>query len=623
MGFWNNWFSNKKTSNTDREIDDIIGTQSTDYVKNNPNYRTFSRVNSDIEQIVNSRSIVNQSVQNQNIRTAIPTYQTYFGNDFLAMPRATNKLERIKQYRNIASYSICNWCLDEIADDFIHFDDSNKFVNLVLPQRLNAKQQEILQHEFEKYIHFFNLREDGFNVVKRFLIEGELAWENVINPKYPDLGIVGVRFLPAEYYETLIDTLTNQPVGLVFDTEQFANDRRQMFSNSFTGSASIFNAIAPVSYSYNFSKDTSVPMLWSQLTYINSGDYSHDFLMSFPLVERVKQDYHSLALLEDAAIVLRVTHAPERLVFNVSTAKMNDHQANEYVRRFASDLKSKKVATPNGSDVVGVYNPPTMVKNFVFGKSSANDGTTVESVGSSASYDEMADIDHFTRKVLKQFKVPWSRYKTPENTMEKNDSISYEEYTFSRMIIRFQHRFAEGFKRGFITHLKLRELWDKEGYELNESDINVEFVKPVLYDLYETQKLVDTKMTIYKAFADQDEMSKIIAMKKFLGYTDKDIDANFTTLIKEKQLVAIADYFADQVSPDNPPVDFKSPIRLKNDVDATEKLNKGEMPDSTEGEGNGGEGSAEDTPDDMSAGDSAPPDDSGSDDGGDGGFGLV
>lgn len=38
-----------------------------------------------------------------------------------------------------------------------------------------------------------------------------------------------------------------------------------------------------------------------------------------------------------------------------------------------------------------------MVKNFVFGKSSANDGTTVESVGSSASYDEMGDIEHFTR----------------------------------------------------------------------------------------------------------------------------------------------------------------------------------------------------------------------------------
>lgn len=45
--------------------------------------------------------------------------------------------------------------------------------------------------------------------------------------------------------------------------------------------------------------------------------------------------------------------------------------------------------------------------------------------------------------------------------------------------VRLQRRFAIGFKRGFITHLKLREIWDK--YELNDADINVEFVKPSLY----------------------------------------------------------------------------------------------------------------------------------------------
>lgn len=86
--------------------------------------------------------------------------------------------------------------------------------------------------------------------------------------------------------------------------------------------------------------------------------------------------------------------------------------------------------------------------------------------------------------------------------MEKNDAISYEEYAFSRMIMRFQRRFADGFKKSFITHLKLRDIWDKDGYDLLDSDIQIEFVKPVLYDLYETQKLVDAKMTIYKSFAD-------------------------------------------------------------------------------------------------------------------------
>ena len=62
--------------------------------------------------------------------------------------------------------------------------------------------------------------------MKRFLTEGELAWENVINPKFPDMGIVGVKFLPAEYYETLIDTSTNKPIGIVFDVESFSEDIR-------------------------------------------------------------------------------------------------------------------------------------------------------------------------------------------------------------------------------------------------------------------------------------------------------------------------------------------------------------------------------------------------------------
>lgn len=92
-------------------------------------------------------------------------------------------------------------------------------------------------------------------------------------------------------------------------------------------------------------------------------------------------------MIEDAAIILRVTHAPERLLFNVSTGKMNPNIAEEYVRRFANELKSKKVATPDGKDVFGVYSSPTMLKSYVFGKSDGNDGTSVESVGSSANYD--------------------------------------------------------------------------------------------------------------------------------------------------------------------------------------------------------------------------------------------
>lgn len=204
----------------------------------------------------------------------------------------------------------------------------------------------------------------------------------------------------------------------------------------------------------------------------------------------------------------------------------------------------------------------------------------------------MEDIEYFLRALLKQFKVPWSRYKTPENTIEKNDNITYEEYAFSRMIIRFQRRFADGFKRSFITHLKLRDIWEKDGYDLVESDIDIEFMRPVLYDQYEIQKQVESKMAVYTTFADRDEISKILMMKKYLGFSDAEIEENYKNIIKEKQLVAVGDFFAEQITAENPPVDFKSPIRLKNDVVAEEAVKAGVPKDANAegGEGSGAEG---------------------------------
>lgn len=562
-------------------------------VQNNPEYQVFAKVNQDIQAIVNSKSVISNAAREQNKRFANPSWQTFFDGNMLAMPIATNKVERIDQYRRIANFAVCDWCFDEIADDFMHKEDGD-VIKLTLPDRLSDFQQDILNNEFQKYIGLFDLKENGYNIVKRFLVEGELAWENVINPKYPDMGIMGVRFLPAEYYETLVDTMTGQRVGIVFDVEAFTDEMRQFYMNSFQGAASIFNAVYPTTYRFTFAKDTCVPLLYSQITYINSGDYSYDKLISYPMIEKAKQAYYKLALLEDAAVILRVTRAPERLLFNVSTGRLDQNRADEYVRRFANSLKAKNVVTPNGNDVYSTYSPITKLESFVFGKSSESDGTSIESVGSSASYDEMGDIEYFLRGLLKMFKVPFSRWKTPENTIEKNDSITYEEYTFSRMIMRLQERFAGGFKRGFITHLKLRGLWDKKDYDLKESDIQLSFTPPVLYDLYEKQKVTEAKMAIYKAYTENDEMSKSMAMKDVLGWSDTKIKENFTSLIYDKQWTATADMMSERISEENPPVDIKSPMRLKKDVEAKEKIfagnsSSGEEASGSENEGGSGE----------------------------------
>ena len=576
----------------------------------NQNFEAFRALNNDISRAILSRSVINQNIEADHALATNPSWQIFSENGLYAMPVTSNKSERIAQYRNMAKYTQTQWCLDEIADEFIHTDEHGNFINLTLPEndpRFNDIRKDILQNEFRKYIELFNLKENGHTLMKRFLVEGELAWENIINKDYLRRGIIGIKFLPAEYYETLVDLNNNTPVGILFDTEKMDRNIREILSNNYVASAQVFNAISPVSFSFGFNKNKCVPMLWPQITYINSGDYDLEgTFVSQPMIEKAKQAYYQLTLLQDAAVILRVTRAPERLLFNVGTGKMTDNYADEYVRNFANNLKAKKVAKANGSDISQVYNPVTMLESYIFRRSDGSEGTTVESVTSSAQYDQIEDIKYFFRLFVKQFKVPFSRFEQPENAKPADNQIPQEEFAFLQQEVRLQRRFAAGFKKGFITHLKLRDIWDK--YELTESDIKVDFVEPLLYKEYTKLQILETKMNAYKAVVDNEEFSKTLAMKKILGYSDSDIEENYRALIKDACINAVSEFWSGKVS-EGPLGEFsKPPIPIKGFEDPVKAAIEGKNEEGESEEGSEGKEGEEDNEDssESEAGSEAP-----------------
>jgi hypothetical protein len=281
---------------------------------------------------------------------------------------------------------------------------------------------------------------------------------------------------------------------------------------------------------------------------------SPDGMICFPLVEKAKQAYYQYVLMKDAAVILRVTRAPERLLFNINTGNMNPKMADDYVRKFGNQLRNKKVVSSDPSkvgnqNITNVYNPTTMLESWIFSKSNANDGTTVDTIGSTAQYDQIEDLKFFQRSLLKQFKIPWTRFEAPDALNEQFDTISYEEYTFSRMLIRLQRRFAIGFKNAFITHLKLRGMLER--YDIKESEIEIDFTPPVLYDITKVQKLLEAKIGAYSVLADREEFSKQLAMKNILGMTDDEIRENFEKLTQEKVLMAGTEFYAGKVDDEN------------------------------------------------------------------------
>lgn len=498
----------------------------------NRNFDTFSQYKSRVENIVASQGIV--SMRNPGISTAFFGYVSdEFDHNFI--PLVSDKVQRLYQYRAISEFPECNWCINEIASDFLTVSSTGEFIHLKFSRNISDKLsqtiQDLISDEFERFISLFDFRNTITDVIRTYVVEGEVCWENIINHEIPSLGIVAVKRLRNDFYDLLVNQATGESCGIYFDLDKYAQELQYTLSPYYNQNTAVFNTVYTNGYrGLDFSSvQNIVPLPYSQITRFSSDRKSPNGRVTYSTIEGVKQAYYQLVLLQDAAVILRVTRAPQRLLFNIATGGMADKVAHDYVRRFAQKLNEKKVAKidrqANNSMISKTYNPSSMLDSWVFPKSNANDGTTVSTVESTAQYDQIEDLKFFLKRLVKQFGVPYTRYDNLEsNAYRASTDITQEEFSFAKMELGIQLKLAKALMDTFIVHLKLRGIWDKN--QLSETDFRIEFIPPYVYTKYISNQEITQRMDLYAKYADRDEFSKTWAQKYVLGMSDSEIDAN-------------------------------------------------------------------------------------------------
>ena len=87
------------------------------------------------------------SLQNPGISTAFFGYVSdEFNHNYI--PLITDKCQRLWQYRSIAEFPECNWCINEIASDFLTVSSTGEFIRLNfspdIAEKLNPQQQDLI-----------------------------------------------------------------------------------------------------------------------------------------------------------------------------------------------------------------------------------------------------------------------------------------------------------------------------------------------------------------------------------------------------------------------------------------------------------------------------------------------
>ncbi len=477
----------------------------------NPKYDLFFDKGSNREE-----ALVRQSIAS-SISTTDDAYANILQNkdyhEFMYANVQPDKGRRLTDYRVMAAFSEVADALDEICDEFINKDENGDILTLKFKDiDLSEEQKNKIKKEFKKYIGFFQLENKGWEYVRQLLVDAEIYFEHIIHKKHPKEGILGVVMIPSDIVDPIFENVQNMLIkGFLL--------RKPIYDTKNPGKVA---------------KIELIPLDQNQVTYINSGIWNETKTLRLPFIENARRAYRQLSLIEDAIVIYRLVRAPERLVFNVDVGNMAPPKAEAYLRKLMSNYWSKRTFDKNQDATVQKFNPQSMLDSFWFAKRQGSEGTSVTQLAGGANLGELTDLMYFVKKLYKSLKVPATRL-NPEDQFKDGMEILREELKFARFVMRQQQRFAEGLKNGFITHLKLKEIWTD--MDLKEVDLDLHFNPPTnFYELRENQKL-QIKAENFNALTQSDFVSKTYAQKRYLGWTDSDIMANREFLRKDRELM--------------------------------------------------------------------------------------
>lgn len=483
----------------------------------NPKFQTFYNVGQSAQERMLRQSV--SVVQDPNNPTSnlqgVIIDKGY--HDYLYALIDTDKVKRLADYRIMASYAEISHALDEICDEMLVKNDRGSYVNFDIDEKHDEVVKKELSKNFNHILELFNLENKGWEYCRSLLIDAEVYFENVINEQQKDKGIIGLVQIPTEHINPIFDNVQNMIIkGYVLRKPVPKDDIQKGASPNGLNRGP---AGGPIKDSMEI-----IPLDKHQVTYFHSHVWNENKTIRLPYLEIARRAYKQLSLIEDSIVIYRLVRAPERLVFYVDVGNMPAAKAEAYLKRLMQNYWSKRTYDSSQGKTVNIYDPQSMLDSYWFAKRQGQDGTKVETLKGGDNLGKLEDLNYFVNKLYKALRVPTSRL-DPQTGFKDGAEILREELKFAKLIGRFQRHLAATIKDTFITHLKLKGLWNE--YKLKESDFYVHFNVPSHFAAVRDQQLLEIKTkNISNLIAAADNVSKTYAIKKYLGWTDDDLKTN-------------------------------------------------------------------------------------------------
>jgi hypothetical protein len=435
-----------------------------------------------------------------------------------------NDSELIRKYREMALQAECDTAIDDIVNEAIVYQPDEYPIQIVLdklqqPESIKKK----IRDEFSHILKLLDFGNQGYDIFRRWYVDGRLYYHLIIDEKQPRAGLKEVRYI---------------------DPRRIRKVREIPKTKLVPGQTELY--VDPIEYyvysQKGFAKDANqgLKIAPDSICYVHSGISDKDGKVIISHLHKAIRPLNQLRMLEDATVIYRISRAPERRIFYIDVGNLPKIKAEQYLREIMQKYKNKLVYDATTGEIRDDRRFQTMLEDFWLPRREGGRGTEITTLQGGQNLGEIEDVLYFQKKLYKSLGVPISRLESDSGfSLGRASEITRDELKFSKFIARLRNRFTHLFDRMLEIQLILKGICTKAEWQQIKEEIYFDFITDAHFTELKDAEILKERLTL---LSDVDQhvgkyFSIAYVRKKILQQTEDDITQMNKEIAEEKTTI--------------------------------------------------------------------------------------
>lgn len=437
--------------------------------------------------------------------------------------------DQIKAYRAMAMHPEADKAIEEICNEAITSSKTEDLVSIDLEQveGLSDNVKKKITDEFHGVLKLLNYKKKSFDLFRDFYIDGRLYFHKIIDEGKSKEGIVELRQIDSTAIskvvemekerdpETNADIITKTKEYYIYNRTYAQYHRKSTFNSSI--------AISP-----------------DAICFIHSGLYNIDRTMIHGWLQKVIKPLNQLRMVEDAAVIYRLTRAPERRAFYIDVGRLPRHKAEQHVQEVMNRHRNQLQYDATSGEIIDNKKHMHMLEDFFLPRFDGSRGTQIEMLEGGKNLGEMDDILYFQKKLYRALNVPITRLDPDSGfALGRATEISRDEVNYSKFVDRILIRFSGMFDDLLGTQLVLKKIMRQDEWDAIKNDIFYDFLKDSFFQELKEMEIMRDRVALLNEMSDLAEPAKYFSKewlnKNILQFDDEDIKEMDKQIEQEKK----------------------------------------------------------------------------------------